>query len=100
VKNIFDSFIELLIHPRWSVRLGAMVSFESLVEIDSQLAEGVVKPLVAIFADVDDMVKGDLLHVIGESKNQAALPFLATVAAGDYDEEVRSAADEAMEKLR
>jgi hypothetical protein len=31
--QIFTSFVDLLIHPRWSVRLGAMVSFESLVEM-------------------------------------------------------------------
>ncbi|MBC2743827.1 MAG: hypothetical protein HGJ93_12465 [Desulfosarcina sp.] len=52
-----------------------------------------------VFAGVDDMVKGDLLHVLGESGNKAALPFLATVATGDYDEEVQSAAGEAIEKL-
>lgn len=99
-KKIFPSFIELLIHPRWSVRLGAMVSFETLVEDDPGLAGGVVEPLLAVFADVDDMIKGDLIHVLGESGNQAALPFLATVAGGDYDEEVQSAADEAIEKLK
>ena len=98
-KTIFPAFIELLIHPRWSVRLGAMVSFETLVEDDSKLAGQVVEPLVAAFIDVDDTVKGDLIPVLGESGNQAALPFLATVADGDYDQEVRSAAHEAIDKL-
>jgi glutaredoxin len=98
--KIFTAFIDLLIHPRWSVRLGAMVAFETLVEDHAVLAAEVLEPLVAVFADVDDMVKGDLIHVIGESGNQAALPFLRTVAAGDCDEEVRSAADEAIEKLK
>ncbi len=97
--KIFPAFIELLIHPRWSVRLGAMVSFESLVEHDPKLAGGVVEPLVAVFADLDDMVKGDLMHVLGESKNSAALPFLAAVAAGEVNEEVTAAAGEAIEKL-
>jgi hypothetical protein len=96
---IFPAFIELLSHPRWSVRLGAMVSFETLVEDDPRLAGKVVDPLVAVFTDVDDGVKGDLIHVLGESGNRAALPFLATVAGGDYDGEVQSAAEEAIEKL-
>ena len=96
---IFPAFIELLIHPRWSVRLGAMVSFETLAESDPGLAGEVVDPLVAVFADVDDGVKGDLIHVLGESGNRAALPFLATVAGGDYDDEVQAAAEEAIEKL-
>jgi alkyl hydroperoxide reductase subunit AhpF len=99
-KKIFPAFLELLVHPRWSVRLGAMVAFETLVEDDPGLAAGVVGPLVAVFADVDDMVKGDLIHVIGESGNKSALAFLATVATGDYDEEVRAAAGEAIEKLK
>ena len=97
--KIFPAFIELLAHPRWSVRLGAMVAFETLAEDHAILAGEVLEPLAAVFADVDDMVKGDLLYVIGESGNEAALPFLRTVAAGDYDEEVRSAAGEAIEKL-
>ena len=96
---IFPAFIQLLIHPRWSVRLGAMVSFETLAESDPGLAGEVVDPLVAVFADVDDGVKGDLIHVLGESGNRAALPFLATVAGGDYDGEVQAAAEEAIEKL-
>jgi thiol-disulfide isomerase/thioredoxin len=96
---IFPSFIDLLIHPRWSVRLGAMVSFETLVEIDPEMAGEVVDPLVAVFADVDDGVKGDLIHVLGESGNRVALPFLAAVSSGDYDEEVLAAAEEAIEKL-
>ncbi len=98
--KIFPAFIKLLIHPRWSVRLGAMVSFETLVEFDPVLAGGIVEPIVAVFADLDPMVKGDLVHVLGESGNKAALPFLTTVVTGDVDEEVQSAADEAIEKLK
>lgn len=96
---IFPAFIDLLTHPRWSVRLGAMVSFETLAESDPGVAGEVVKPLVAVFADVDDGVKGDLIHVLGESGNRAALTFLATVVSGDYDGEVQAAAEEAIEKL-
>lgn len=96
---IFPGFIELLKHPRWSVRLGAMVAFETLVEQDPELAGQVADPLMEVFADVDDMVKGDLLHVLGESGSRKPLPLLAAVAGGDYDEDVRSAAEEAIEKI-
>ena len=98
-KMIFPAFIELLAHPRWSVRLGAMVAFETLVEQDPVLAGGVVEPLVAEFTDVDDMVKGDMLYVLGEAGSKAVLPFLKTVTSGDFDEEIRSAAGEAIDKL-
>jgi len=97
--KIFDGFVDLLGHPRWSVRLGAMVAFESLVEEDAKLAEDIVSPLTALFDDVDDMVRGDLLHVLGESGSQRALPFLSHVVTADYDAEVRAAAREAVEKL-
>ena len=98
--KLFPAFFKLLTHPRWSVRLGAMVAFETLVEQNPELAAQAVDPLIERFAEVDDTVKGDLLHVLGESGNRAALPFLQTVAGDHDDEEVRSAADEAIEKLK
>ena len=98
--KLFPAFFTLLTHQRWSVRLGAMVAFETLVELDPQLAGKVVDPIINRFGDVDDMVKGDLLHVLGESGNPDALSFLQTVAVATDDEEVRAAADEAIEKLK
>jgi thiol-disulfide isomerase/thioredoxin len=97
--KLFPAFFTLLTHPRWSVRLGAMVAFESLAEQDPELAAQVVDPIIERFAEANDMVKGDLLHVLGESGNRAALPFLQQVAGDHGDEEVRGAADEAIEKL-
>ena len=97
--KLFPAFFTLLTHPRWSVRLGAMVAFESLAEQDPELAAQVVDPIIERFAEANDMVKGDLLHVLGESGNRAALPFLQKVAGDHDDEEVRGAADEAIEKL-
>jgi hypothetical protein len=76
-----------------------MVAFETLAEQDPDLAGAVVEPVTAVFADADDTVKGDLLHVLGESGNRSAVPFLASVAGGGYDSEVQSAAQEAIEKL-
>ncbi len=97
--ELFDAFVALLAHPRWSVRLGAMVAFETLAELDPQLAGEVVDPLLAVFADADVMVKGDLLHILGESGNRAALPLLNTVLADAGDADLREAAREAIEKL-
>jgi hypothetical protein len=68
-------------------------------EQDPELAAQVVDPIIERFAEANDMVKGDLLHVLGESGNRAALPFLQKVAGDHEDEEVRGAADEAIEKL-
>ena len=97
--KLFDAFVELLAHPRWSVRLGAMVAFESLAELDQRLAGQVVDPLQTVFADADATVKGDLLHILGESGNRAALPLLTTVLADAGDADLCDAAREAIEKL-
>jgi glutaredoxin len=99
-QMIFPAFIELLAHPRWPVRLGAMVAFESLVEIEPELAAQVVEPLKTVFTDADHTVKGDLLYVLGASGNRAVLPFLLQVRDGEIDREVRSAADEAVDTLK
>lgn len=98
-RMLFPAFFDLLRHPRWSVRLGAMVTFENLFELDPELAAGVAEPIVSFFDDVDDTVKGDLLHVLGESGNPAVLPFVKTVAGRHHEDEVRQAADEAIEKI-
>ncbi|BBO80632.1 hypothetical protein DSCO28_11980 [Desulfosarcina ovata subsp. sediminis] len=98
-NQIFPAFIELLIHPRWSVRLGAMVVIETLVEMAPALAGQVVEPLLAAFATIDDTVKGDVLHVLGEAGNRDALPFLSRVLEVETDEEICDAASEAIEKL-
>ncbi|WP_054696336.1 hypothetical protein [Desulfosarcina cetonica] len=98
-KQIFPAFVELLIHPRWSVRLGAMVAFETLVEMAPETARQVVGPLLAAFPAVDETVKGDLLHVLGESGNREALPFLSKVVASESDAEINDAATEAIAKL-
>ena len=47
---LFPAFVALLADARWSVRLGAMVAFESLAETDATLAGSVADPLLATYA--------------------------------------------------
>jgi hypothetical protein len=98
-QRIFPAFIELLLHPRWSVRLGAMVAFESVVETAPALAGEVTRPLMAAYPDLDDTIKGDLLYVLGVSGRREVLPFLNTIAETVADAELRSAAEEAIASL-
>ena len=98
-NTIFPAFVELLIHPRWSVRLGAMVAFESLAETAPALAAEVAPPLTAAYPALEDTTKGDLLYVLGISGNREVLPFLMDIADQASDAEVRSAADEAIAAL-
>lgn len=96
---IFPAFIELLTHPRWSVRLGAMVAFETLAEATPALAGEAASPLMAAYPSLDDATRGDLLYILGESGNRDTLPFLSNVAGSAEDAEVRAAAAEAIDKL-
>ncbi|MFO8082751.1 MAG: thioredoxin family protein [Desulfobacterales bacterium] len=97
---IFSNFIELLCHPKWTVRLGAMVTIEELAAQDSKLAAQVEKPLWNRFFDLDDSVKGDMLHVLGETGNGETLIKLDSVLKESYNNDIQEAAGEAMEAIR
>jgi len=96
--QIFPAFYELLIHPKWPVRLGAMVVMEELIEKDLDLALHIIPPLCQQFDTLDDRVKGDLLYIFGQTGQKDIIPFLRKVLNGDVEQEVREAAQEALQK--
>jgi hypothetical protein len=98
-QEIFPSIYELLIHDKWSIRLGAMVVMEEIAEKNPALATQAIDPLWAQFEAVADQVKGDILYLFGEFGDAKAIPSLKSVTAGDFDAEVKEAAREALEKL-
>ncbi len=98
--KINPAFFDLLAHEKWPVRLGAMVALETIAEQDAAVARQVIEPLWKRFDRVPDAVKGDLLHVFGETGHADAVEKLASVIAGPYSDEVKEAADESMEKVR
>lgn len=98
-NEIFPAFYTLLTHAKWPVRLGAMVVMEALIENNLNLALRTVKPLWLKFPKVDDRVKGDLLYMLGQMGQKEIAPRLAKVLDGDYEEEVKEAAREALDKL-
>jgi HEAT repeat protein len=97
--TVFPAFLELLIHEKWSVRLGAMVSFEHLAEMSMELSSRIIASLWDRFPDLDDQIRGDVLYLMGESRNPEATPILKSVLDGDYSSELKEAAQEAMESL-
>ncbi len=98
-RTVFPAFIELLRHEKWPVRLGAMVAFEYLAEAAPRLAARVADPLWERFDEVDDNVKGDILHVLAQSGRPDFIPRLEAVAAGGGGQELREAAAEAAGRL-
>jgi hypothetical protein len=98
-RKIFPAFIELLVHPKWPVRLGAMAAFEYLDEISPDLAEEARFKLWEHFESVDDSVKGDIAYLLGGSRNSVIQSCLMSVTRGDYAQEVLEAVREALESM-
>jgi len=99
-KTIFPAFVELLAHEHFTVRLGAMAAMEEIAEQDLKTASEVVVPLLEKFEMADAQVKGDILHILGESGGSGIILNLKKIAEGEYGTEVREAAKEAMEKIQ
>jgi glutaredoxin len=97
--KIYPAFLDLLAHAKWQIRLGAMVTFEFLAEERKEMSSQVIEPLWERFSQVDDRVKGDILYILGESKDPGVIPKLKSVSNGPYTGEVREAAIEALEKF-
>jgi len=98
-RQIFPAFLDLVAHPRWSVRLGAMVAFEYLSESDPELAGQAVTALLDRFWEYDENVRGDLLHLVGESGYHPARERILDIARGDLSKETREAVEEALANL-
>jgi len=96
--ELYPAFIELLTDEKWSVRLGAMVVFEYLAESDDLLAGLLIEALWERFDLVDDNVKGDILHLFGESNRKDARNKVESVILNtSYSAAVLEAAKEALE---
>ncbi len=96
---IFPALIELIIHERWSVRLGAMVTVEYLTDDAPHLTLQLAIRLWERFPRLSDPVKGDVLQVIGQAKSDVTRGYLNSVLSGAYDETVKEAAAEALEEM-
>jgi hypothetical protein len=96
---LIPSLVELLATPTFSIRLGAMAVAEKLSARNPTVAAELADPLWARFADADDAVRGDLLYLVGEVGGRHLLPQIQAVARGDYVDDVKEAAGEAIEAL-
>ena len=97
--QIFPAFYELLIHPKWPVRLGAMVVMDELIEKNLDLALQTAETLWHQFNTADDQVKGDLLYIFGEMAQKDFAPRLEAILRGQYDSEIKEAAAEALDNI-
>jgi hypothetical protein len=97
--EIFPALLEVLVHPKWPVRLGAMVVLESLAEEAPALAARASAPLLERFDRADDPVKGDILYLVGLLGSSESLSRLRKILDREASPEVREAASEAIQSI-
>ncbi len=98
--TIFPNFIPLLLRTDMKVRLGAMAALEIIADHDPALAAEVIPALKAAFPDQTDLVKGDLIYLIGLFGTAGDIPWVTRTGAAAAHPEIREAAAEAAERLR
>ncbi len=96
-NRIYPAFLELLLHERWSVRLGAMVTVEYLADENPDLAVKLVDQIWNRFEGLPEPVQGDTVQVMGQIPGDLAQSCLEHIVAGDFPESVKEAAAEELE---
>jgi len=98
-EKVFPVLIDLLTHQRWSVRLGAMVAAEYLADEAPALGLGLCQLLWSDFPDLEPPVQGDVTHIFGLLNDEMTRDYLRTIVKGEYDDEVKEAAEEALAEM-
>jgi glutaredoxin len=98
-NDIFPSFIGLLLHPTWSVRLGAMVVLEEITEASPDLAAQITPHLWEAFDKADTTVKGDILYALGEAGDPSMEAAIKALIPTLEDKDLREAALDALASL-
>ncbi len=96
-NTLFKGFTDLLRHPEWSVRLGAMVVVENLAEQAPQLAVHLGPVLMQTFDDVSDIsIQGDLLYALGEVGDPETRAWIENRLPGLTHSDLKDAAEDAL----
>ncbi len=98
-NQMFDAFIQLVCHPMWSVRLGAMVIIEKLASDAPQLAGTLAPILMVVFDDQDITAQGDLLYALGEIGDSGTAAWIKEKKSGFTHPDLVEAADDALESI-
>ncbi|MFU8768402.1 MAG: thioredoxin family protein [Desulfotignum sp.] len=94
--TVFENFFTLLLHPVWSVRLGALVVVETLVQEAPELAALLCPHIIQAFDGADVSVQGDLLYALGEAGNPDTCAWIITKMPGLAHPDLVDAAREAL----
>lgn len=98
-EKVFPALVELLVHQRWSVRLGAMVTAEYLAEEAPSLGLELCNLLWKQFDQLAPQVQGDAVQVLGQIPCDITRSCLNSILSGEYDAEVITVAKEVLEEM-
>ncbi|WP_024333887.1 thioredoxin family protein [Desulfotignum balticum] len=98
--TLFKGFMDLLLHPEWSVRLGAMVVVESLAEEAPPLAARLCPVLVQAFEDQTVSVQGDILYALGEAGDQTTRAWIEHIMPDLTHPDLMDAAKDALAAIQ
>jgi hypothetical protein len=99
-QKLPPAFLKLVAHDQWSLRLGAMVTFEEIIRIRPKIAVRSIPSLLGVFPGADDQAKGDILYLLGLIGSPESEPFLESIKHGGYNDEIMESATEALENIR
>lgn len=97
---IFPGLIELLMSEKWTVRLGAMVVVEEILEYDPGLASQVIEPVWKSFHTLEDQAKGDAVYLIGETGTPDTIPRLKRLFKETLNDELQTIVEEAIDSIK
>jgi hypothetical protein len=98
-QQIFPAFLDILMDHEWSARLGAMVAFEQLADLNPMLAKKALEPLWEKLPAAEENVKGDMLYLFGKAGDATWVSRLTHLTSPEHPASLREAAREALEAL-
>lgn len=98
-NSIFPGFTGLVIHEIWSVRLGAMVVLEEIVEKSPDLAVQIGPEILKHFKASDIPTQGDILYALGETGDESIKQEILNLTKTLREPDLVEAAQEAIEAI-
>jgi len=98
--RMFDGIGRLLIHEKWPIRLGAMVTMEEWQALSPVTAAAAAEGLWRLYGEADETVKGDLLYTIGAIGDHRQEAALNALKAAPLAAELKEAAEDAIQSIR
>jgi hypothetical protein len=98
-RQIFPAFMPLLGHAEWSVRMGAMVTLEEIVDQDPHVAQQAIEPVRELLDSAPGPVRGDVIYLLGRLGDVGSVERLRQMLNKETNEELRDVLEEALGAL-